>query len=156
MIGTILLCLTVVLIGIINEMALKRRKDYLSVMCDLSAECVEIMRNENKTVDSVLHSFSSPECTFLRKIDTKTMSDGVLLEQILSESGVVKDDIKVIVAFLSVLGCGDIQQQKSHCGYYHIKFEELLSKAENELNTKCKMQRSLYLLGSVALFIILI
>ena len=156
LIGTLLLCCAVLSFGFLKINMYKRRRNYLSELCDFSAVCADIMRCENKSVFEVFKSFDLRNCAFLKQLDRNTLSDEKALFDILTENRVSYDDTKVIIPFLTMLGCGDISQQAAHCRYYFTRFGELLKSAETDLNTKGRMQRSLFILGSVALFIILV
>lgn len=156
LIGTVLLCCVVLGFGFLKVNTYKRRRNYLSELCDFAAVCADIMRCENKSVFDVFKDFDSKKCVFLKQIDRKALADEGMISLILTEHRVSDADKKVIIPFLTTLGCGDISQQTAHCRYYFSRFSELLKSAETELNTKGRMQRSLYILGSLALFIILV
>ncbi|MBQ3551110.1 MAG: hypothetical protein IJA41_09060 [Clostridia bacterium] len=156
LIGVILLCCVVLCIGYFNVNKYVRRRNYLSELCDFSAVCADIMRCENKSVYDVFKAFCAKEILFLKQLDRKLLADETAVYALLREHKISETDIRVIIPFITKLGCGDIAQQTAHCRYYSTRFGELLKSAETELNTKGKMQRSLFIFGSIALFIILV
>ena len=96
------------------------------------------------------------ELKFLNKINMDCINDKEALDGIMENAKIHIEDRELIIEFLQRLGISDIMSQKTHCDYFSDRFLVATSVAAKEVDEKGKLIRSLCLLLSAALFIILI
>ena len=155
-IGLALLCLAVSATGFIYCERLLHRKKYLEQLSGFAGNCTDDMRCLNKNIFEIFAGHAKLELSFFKELNSENISDNKALRKILSGAGVREDDMFVITDFLIRMGASDLESQKTHCKYFSEKFSRLQREAEQELIEKGKLARTLCVLGSIALFIILI
>lgn len=155
-IGLAMLCLSVSATGFIYCERLLHRKKYLEQLSRFAGNCTDDMRCLNKNIFEIFSSHAKRELSFFKELNSENISDNKVLRKILSGAGIREDDIFTVSDFLMRMGASDLESQKTHCKYFAEKFFCLQREAEQELKEKGKLARTLCVLGSIALFIILI
>lgn len=105
---------------------------------------------------SIFSNVSVKELAFLKNITKDNISDIKALKEKVKCAGVFSEDIEAVALFLVKLGASDIEGQNIHCKYYSGVFSDKYCDAEKVISEKGKPARILSVLGSIALFIILI
>ncbi len=155
-IGLTLLSLSVASIGFIYSERLSFRKRYLEQLMRFSNSFINEMQNTGQNLFTIFSCVSEKELEFLKCITKADITDSKALKQRLKSAGLFFKDFDTVAAFLMKLGTSDIDSQRLHCQYYAAKFSDSKQEAEIQSAEKGKPARILSVLGSMALFIILI
>ena len=151
-----MVCTSVASIGFIYYEHLVFRKRYLERFAMFSKNCADEMRSQHDNIFNIIGSHSVKELKFLNKINMDCINDKEALDGIMENAKIHIEDRELIIEFLQRLGISDIMSQKTHCDYFSDRFLVATSVAAKEVDEKGKLIRSLCLLLSAALFIILI
>ena len=155
-IGVLLVCTSVASIGFIYYEHLVFRKRYLERLTLFSKNCANEMRSQHESIFNIINAYSVKELKFFKEINKDSINDKEALNVIMENAKIHNDDRDLIIDFLQRLGISDIISQKTLCDYFSDKFLSMTSVATKEVDEKGKLLRSLCLLLSAALFIILI
>lgn len=155
-IGLIFLSLSIASVGFLYTETLNFRKRYLQQLVLFSNGLTNEMKSRNTNVFSIFSNVSVRELAFLKNITKDDISDIKVLKEKVKYAGVFWDDIEAVTSFLAKLGASDIEGQNIHCKYYSGVFSDKCRDAEKVILEKGKPARILSVLGSIALFIILI
>lgn len=155
-IGLVFLSLSVASIGFLYTDTLNFRKRYLQQLVLFSNSLTNEMKSRNTNVFSIFSNISAKELSFLKTITKDDIENINLLKDKFKNAGVFSEDIEAVVSFVNKLGASDIEGQNIHCKYYSGVFSDKCRDAENVVLEKGKPARILSVLGSMAMFIILI
>ena len=155
-IGLIFISLSVASVGFLYTETLTFRKRYLQQLVLFSNGLTNEMKSRNTNVFSIFSNVSSKELAFLKNITQEDIKDINVLKEKVKYAGVFSEDIEAVASFLAKLGASDIEGQNIHCKYYSGVFSDKCRDAEKVILEKGKPARILSVLGSIALFIILI
>lgn len=155
-IGLIFLSLSVASVGFLYTETLNFRKRYLKQLVLFSNGLTNEMKSRNTNVFSIFSNISAKELIFLKNITREEIEDINVLKEKVKYAGVFSEDIEAVTSFLAKLGASDIEGQDIHCKYYSGVFSDKCRDAEKVIFEKGKPARILSVLGSMALFIILI
>ncbi len=155
-IGLIFLSLSVASVGFLYTETLNFRKRYLQQLVLFSNSLTNEMKSRNNNVFSIFSNISAKELSFLKTITKDDIENINLLKDKFKNAGVFSEDIEAVAMFLTKLGASDIEGQDIHCKYYSGVFSDKCRDAEKVVLEKGKPARILSVLGSMALFIILI
>ena len=148
--------LSVASIGFLYTDTLNFRKRYLQQLVLFSNSLTNEMKSRNTNVFSIFSNISAKELSFLKTITKDDIENINLLKDKFKNAGVFSEDIEAVVSFVNKLGASDIEGQNIHCKYYSGVFSDKCRDAENVVLEKGKPARILSVLGSMAMFIILI
>ena len=154
--GLIAVCLCLILYGFAKYEKLLFRKRYLNELVMFSEGCTQLMRVENRSVFLIFQEYRFESLSFFRQITPENIADSDALKELFVKNGVSEFDIKFMCDFVMQLGVGDIESQEKYCKSFSTVFKRLLGDAEQDVNGKGKMHRSLCLLAAVGVFIIFI
>ena len=155
-IGLIFISLSVASVGFLYTETLTFRKRYLQQLVLFSNGLTNEMKSRNTNVFSIFSNVSSKELAFLKNITQEDIKDINVLKEKVKYAGVFSEDIEAVASFLAKLGASDIEGLNIHCKYYSGVFSDKCRDAEKVILEKGKPARILSVLGSIALFIILI
>ena len=155
-IGLIFLSLSVASVGFLYTETLNFRKRYLQQLVLFSNSLTNEMKSRNNNVFSIFSNISAKELSFLKTITKDDIENINLLKDKFKNAGVFSEDIEAVTSFLVKLGASDIEGQNIHCKYYSGVFSDKCRDVEKMVLEKGKPARILSVLGSMALFIILI
>ena len=155
-IGLIFLSLSIASVGFLYTETLNFRKRYLQQLVLFSNGLTNEMKSRNTNVFSIFSNISAKELFFLKNITREEIEDINVLKERIKNAGVFLEDIEAVTSFLAKLGASDIEGQDIHCRYYSNIFLNKSREAEKVILEKGKPARILSVLGSLALFIILI
>ena len=155
-IGLIFLSLSVASVGFLYTETLNFRKRYLQQLVLFSNGLTNEMKSRNTNVFSIFSNISIKELAFLKTVTKDDIFDVNVLKDKVKYAGVFLEDIEAVTSFLAKLGASDIEGQDIHCKYYSGVFSDKCRDAEKVIFEKGKPARILSVLGSMALFIILI
>ncbi len=155
-IGLVFLSLSVASVGFLYTETLTFRKRYLQQLVLFSNGLTNEMKSRNTNVFSIFSNVSVKELAFLKTVTKDDIVDINALKEKVKYAGVFSEDIEAVAMFLSKLGASDIKGQNIHCDYYSRVFSDKSHDAEKVISEKGKPARILSVLGSLALFIILI
>ena len=155
-IGLIFLLLSVASVGFLYTETLNFRKRYLQQLVLFSNGLTNEMKSRNTNVFSIFSKVSAKELAFLKTVTKDDILDVNVLKEKVKYAGVFLEDIEAVTSFLAKLGASDIEGQNIHCMYYSGVFSDKCRDAEKMILEKGKPARILSVLGSMALFVILI
>ncbi len=154
--GLISVCLAIGSFGFLKYEQLSFRKRYLSELVMFADSCTNLMRVDNRNVFAILNEYRFDVLAFFRYITPQNISDIEVLKTLFMQNRINECDIKHMCDFVTRLGIGDIESQENHCKSYSEVFRHALNQAEQDVNVKGKLHRTLSLLAAVAVFIIFI
>lgn len=155
-IGILCVCISVASVGFIYYEHLVFRKRYLERMTMFSKNCANEMRSQHDSIFNIIGSYAVKELKFLKDISMELINDKEALNTALENAKIHIDDRDLIIEFLQRLGVSDIISQKTLCDYFSDRFLSVTAIAQRQVDEKGRLVRSLCLLLSAALFIILI
>ncbi len=155
-IGLIFISLSIASVGFLYTETLTFRKRYLQQLILFSNGLTNEMKSRNTNVFSIFSNVSAKELAFLKTVTKDDMSDTKVLKEKVKYAGVFSEDTEAVTSFLAKLGASDIEGQNIHCKYYSGVFSDKCRDAEKVILEKGKPARILSVLGSLAMFIILI
>lgn len=155
-IGILCVCTSVASVGFIYYEHLVFRKRYLERMTMFLKNCANEMRSQHDNIFNIIGLYAVKELKFLKEINIDTINNKEVLNSLLQRANIHIDDRDMIIEFLQRLGVSDIISQKTLCDYFSDKFLSATVLAQRQVDEKGKLLRSLCLLLSTALFIILI
>ncbi len=155
-IGLILISLSIASVGFLYTETLTFRKRYLQQLVLFSKGLTNEMKSRNTNVFSIFSNVSAKELAFLKTVTKDDILDINVLKEKVKYAGVFSEDIEAVTSFLAKLGASDIEGQIIHCKYYSGVFLDKCRDAEKVISEKGKPARILSVLGSMAMFIILI
>lgn len=155
-IGILCVCISVASIGFIYYEHLVFRKRYLERMTMFSKNCANEMRSQHDSIFDIIGLYAAKELRFLKEISMDSINDREALSSVLENAKIHTEDREPIIEFLQRLGVSDIISQKTLCDYFSDRFLSMTAVAQRQVDENGKLVRSLCLLLSAALFIILI
>ena len=155
-IGILCVCISVASIGFIYYEHLVFRKRYLERMTMFSKNCANEMRSQHDSIFDIIGLYAVKELRFLKEISMDSINDREALSSALENAKIHTEDREPIIEFLQRLGVSDIISQKTLCDYFSDRFLSMTAVAQRQVDENGKLVRSLCLLLSAALFIILI
>lgn len=155
-IGILCVCISVASIGFIYYEHLVFRKRYLERMTMFSKNCANEMRSQHDSIFDIIGLYAVKELRFLKEISMDSINDREALSSVLENAKIHTEDREPIIEFLQRLGVSDIISQKTLCDYFSDRFLSMTAVAQRQVDENGKLVRSLCLLLSAALFIILI
>ena len=156
MMGIVLLCVAVSLIGVVYCIKLKSRIKYLELLLKFSNQFSDEIRYHKENIFKLFDKYGQRELAFLKEISPGNISSADELHRVILSSGIDKRDVFEVADFCMRLGASDTEGQISHCKYYKDRFSSMLSEARDEYLNKGKLYRTLMFFGAAALFIILL
>lgn len=148
-IGVSVICFAVASYGFLYTLSISFRIKALSEMIEFNLYFKNNIRFKSDDIISLFKDFKPKYNTFL-----KAYSNNFDLH--IKESSLNEAETAAISAFLSELGKSDVIGQTEHCEHYITIFQRLKDDAKSELIEKGRLSKSLSLLASAALFILLI
>ena len=154
--GILMLCVSIIAAGFCLYDKYLSRKKYIEALLKLSETVVVLMQSSNENIFKILNDNANNELLFLKDINQSNMFNKDKVLELLTKYNISKDDRSIVSDFIMGLGTTDIKGQTVHCNFFNGKFRLMLSEAEKNLTDKAKIYRSLSMLLSAAVFIILI
>ncbi len=154
--GLIAVCFVIASYGFAKYEKLLFRKRYLTELVMFAEGCTQFMRVENCNIFVIFQKYRFENLSFFKEITPVIITDREQMKALFVKNGVTDRDIRFMCDFVMQLGVGDIESQEKYCRSFSTVFNGLLSDAEQEVNGKGKLHRSLCLLAAVGVFIIFI
>lgn len=148
--------MSVALPGFILNDRLVRRKRYLQFFSDLCARMPMLMFDGGESIFEIIRRESTDRFLFLSGIGRDLINDKNALSALFKENGIEESDLEDLSNFFLGLGVGEIKLQKQHCELYRNCFSIKLKEADEVLQNRGRIYKSLFVSLSLVVFIILI
>lgn len=148
-IGILLICISVAAFGFLYTLTISFRVKSLSELEEFALYFKSNIRFKSDDIYLVFESFKPKYNAFLKCYSSD-------FNKSVKESSLSESEKAAATAFLRELGKSDMLGQTAHCEHYSEVFSKLKDDAKGELLEKGKLLKSLSLLASLAVFILLI